>query len=76
MDGAKNVSTPLKSSMILTYEDEPDSSDPTPYRKIMRGLQYLAFTQPDISFAVNKLSQFMHSPTETHRQALKWILQY
>ncbi|PON51233.1 hypothetical protein PanWU01x14_217940, partial [Parasponia andersonii] len=27
-------------------------------------------------YAVNKLSQFMHSPTETHWSAAKWILRY
>ncbi|KAJ9555944.1 hypothetical protein OSB04_010558 [Centaurea solstitialis] len=39
-------------------------------------LQYFAFTCPVISFAVNKLSQFMHQPTQTHWQALKHLLRY
>ncbi|KAJ9560958.1 hypothetical protein OSB04_006118 [Centaurea solstitialis] len=68
MDGAKK--------MTLTALDGTANIDPTPYRKLVGGLQYLAFTRPDISFAVNKLSQFMHSPTETHWQALKQVLRY
>jgi hypothetical protein len=35
-----------------------------------------AVTQPGISFAVNKVSQFMHRLTSLHLQAVKWILRY
>ncbi|KAJ9562298.1 hypothetical protein OSB04_007458 [Centaurea solstitialis] len=76
MDGAKVVQTPLCSSQVLTLEDGTPKVDPTPYRKLVGSLQYLAFTRPDISFAVNKLSQFMHQPTQTHWQALKRLLRY
>lgn len=33
-------------------------------------------TRPDISFAVNRLSQFMHSPSEHHWGAVKRVLRY
>ncbi|KAJ9536314.1 hypothetical protein OSB04_un000523 [Centaurea solstitialis] len=46
MDGAK--------------EDGAPKVDSTPYRKPVGTLQYLTFSRPDISFAVNKVSQFMH----------------
>uniref|UniRef100_A0A2N9F0E1 Reverse transcriptase Ty1/copia-type domain-containing protein n=1 Tax=Fagus sylvatica TaxID=28930 RepID=A0A2N9F0E1_FAGSY len=32
--------------------------------------------QPDLSFAVNQVRQFMHSPTDTHMVAAKRILRY
>ena len=76
MDGAKDVATPLHSSIVLNPMDGSPSIDPTPYRKLVGSLQYLAFTRPDVSFAVNRLAQFMHSPSEIHWQALKRVLRY
>ncbi|KAJ0595371.1 putative RNA-directed DNA polymerase [Helianthus annuus] len=66
MDGAKEVLTPLSVSDSLSSTDSSPPVDPTPYRKLVGTLQYLAFTRPDISFAINKLSQFMHSPKQSH----------
>lgn len=76
MDGAKEVATPLNPSVSLKLQDGSAGVDPTPYRRLVGSLQYLAFTRPDISFVVNKLSQFMHSPSEIHWQSLKRVLRY
>ena len=50
--------------------------DASNYRSVVGSLQYLSFTRPDISFAVNKLAQFMQSPEEAHWNALKRLLRY
>lgn len=50
--------------------------DPTLYRSTVGALQYLCITQPDINYAVNQVSQFMHSPTEAHWSSVKQILRY
>ena len=42
----------------------------------MGGLHYLAVTRPDIQYAVNRVSQSIHAPTEQKFQALKQILRY
>lgn len=59
----------------IYYTTKPISS-PTKYRALVGALQYLFITRPDISFAVNRLSQFMHTPTSLHWTTLKRLLRY
>ncbi|OXA48994.1 Copia protein [Folsomia candida] len=48
-----------------------------PYRQRVGSLIYLAkCTRPDISYAVSRLSQFMHAYDETHWKAAKQVLRY
>lgn len=42
----------------------------------MGALQYLTITRPDISYAVNQVSQFLQAPTGHHYQCVKRILRY
>lgn len=39
-------------------------------------MQYLTITRPDISFVVNKVCQFLQSPTNLHYMAMERILRY
>ncbi|RVX05869.1 Retrovirus-related Pol polyprotein from transposon RE1 [Vitis vinifera] len=50
----------------LKLLDGTTNVDNTEFRRIIGSLQYLSLKRPDISFAVNKLSQFMHKPTTIH----------
>ncbi|GJU31095.1 ribonuclease H-like domain-containing protein [Tanacetum coccineum] len=50
--------------------------DPTLYRSLAGGLQYLTFTRPDLSYAVQQICLYMHVPREPHLAALKRILRY
>lgn len=76
MTNAKPVTTPMASTPKLRLNSGTALADPTKYRRLIGSLQYLQFTRLDISYAVNKLSQFMHMPTEDHWQAAKRILRY
>nr|GEV31206.1 hypothetical protein [Tanacetum cinerariifolium] len=76
MSGAKEVATPLNSTETLSLTDGSPNVDVSSYRSIVGSLQYLAITRPDVSFAINKLSQFMHASTHLHLQALKKVLRY
>ncbi|XP_019157590.1 PREDICTED: uncharacterized protein LOC109154206 [Ipomoea nil] len=46
------------------------------YRRIVGALQYLTITWPDLSYAVNRLCQFMHSPSTDHWAMVKRVLRY
>lgn len=74
MEGAKPCYTPL-SSTKLDHSDQP-LFNPTEYRSIVGGLQYLTWTKPDVSFTVNQVCQFLHAPTFTYMQAAKKILRF
>jgi hypothetical protein len=51
-------------------------SDPTAYRSLAGALQYLTFTRPDITYAVQQICLHMHDPREPHLIALKRLLRY
>nr|GEW25279.1 ribonuclease H-like domain-containing protein [Tanacetum cinerariifolium] len=50
--------------------------DPTLYRSVAGGLQYLIFTRPDLSYAIQQICLYIHDPREPHLAALKRILRY
>lgn len=50
--------------------------DGTQYRQLTGALQYLTFTRPDITYAVQQICLFMHAPREPHFQFLKRVLRY
>jgi histone deacetylase 1/2 len=52
------------------------SEDATMYRNIVGGLKYILHTRPDLSYAVNKVCQFLHAPRSLHWSAVKGILLY
>ena len=78
MKDCKPVPTPLSISEKLSLtEGEPlGYEDSTRYRSIVGALQYVTLTRPDIAFSVNKICQFLHSPTSAHWTAVKRILRY
>lgn len=72
----KPVQTPMASSTMLSLYHGDPILNISEYRSVVGGLQYLALTRPDVSFTVNKVSQFMHQPTIEHWTAVKRILRY
>jgi histone deacetylase 1/2 len=75
MTSCKPVDTPVSPSKVTLLPDH-SFSDPTRFHQIVGALQYLTFTHLDICFAVNRVCQFMHAPTDSHWAAVKRILRY
>ncbi|XP_071717953.1 uncharacterized mitochondrial protein AtMg00810-like [Rutidosis leptorrhynchoides] len=70
------VRTPVDTSAKLSASSRPPVDDPTKYRSLAGALQYLTFTRPDISYAVQQVCLHMHDPREPHLHALRRILRY
>jgi hypothetical protein len=66
MLGAKSVKTPMATSPTLSKFEGESMSNPSLYRSIVGALQYVTITRPDVAFAVNRVSQYMHNPTVLH----------
>jgi hypothetical protein len=76
MHEAKPITSPMASSSVLSAFSGDPMEDPSLYRSTVGSLQYLSLTRPDLSFAVNRVCQFMHRPLKPHWQAVKRILRY
>jgi hypothetical protein len=74
----KTSPTPMSSTdrLSATVGNPLSSEEATEYRSIVGGLQYLTITRPDLSFAVNRVCQYLHAPTDVHWSAVKRILRY
>uniref|UniRef100_A0A6N2MH16 Integrase catalytic domain-containing protein n=1 Tax=Salix viminalis TaxID=40686 RepID=A0A6N2MH16_SALVM len=73
--GLLGVNT-MEPDMTLASTDSDTLKDPTQYRRLIGKLIYLTITRPEITYAVNTLSQFMQEPKLHHLKASRQILQY
>ena len=76
LSGCKPYASPIDSKPQLWSTTSPLYSDPKWYRRLVGKLIYLTLTCPDITFAINVLSQFMHASREVHWEAAIRLLAY
>lgn len=76
MSNCKSSSTPVDTKSKLGAASGTPFTDPYHYRSLAVALQYLTFTRPDISYAVQQICLFMHNPMDVHMHALKRIVHY
>uniref|UniRef100_A0A3Q7HYN2 KIB1-4 beta-propeller domain-containing protein n=1 Tax=Solanum lycopersicum TaxID=4081 RepID=A0A3Q7HYN2_SOLLC len=73
----KSTSQPTPTAVFSsTNGADTPFADITHFRSLIGALQYLAITRPDIQFAVNRVAQCMHQPSEHDYHCLKRILRY
>ena len=72
MEDCKPLPTPCPTKCSGTSVKSTDNSHLS--RRVVGALQYLNFTRPDISYAVNQASRSMHSPQPVDWSRLKHLL--
>lgn len=72
----KPVNSPMDFKSALSIHEGDLLPDASHYMRLIGRLIYLTLSRPDITFAVNKLSQFMSQPSLTHLKAVHHLLHY
>ncbi|KAH9789454.1 retrovirus-related pol polyprotein from transposon RE1 [Citrus sinensis] len=75
MQDCSPINTPMAIRSI-PCSDGNKPVDATEYRGLVGSLQYLTYTRPDITFAVNRVSQHFQAPTKANLKDMKRILHY
>ncbi|XP_019171136.1 PREDICTED: uncharacterized protein LOC109166695 [Ipomoea nil] len=73
---AKPACTPITAGQKLTSTEGTKLDNPEVYRRLIGKLLYLTNTRPDITYAVQQLSQFVDQPRDIHLVAAHRILRY
>jgi hypothetical protein len=74
--GSKPAATPLDPAVKLHNDSGKPYEDISSYRRLIGRLLYLTNTRPNISFAVQQLSQFLHKPIFAHYNAACRVIRY
>ncbi|KAK4394253.1 Retrovirus-related Pol polyprotein from transposon RE2 [Sesamum angolense] len=73
---ARATATPLPLGIKFDNSTGALLSSPDCYRRLICLLLYLGFSRPDISFAVQQLSQFLQHPRVPHWDVAIYLLRY
>lgn len=74
--GSKPALTSLPKGHKFFTDQGEHMSDPNKYRRLTSRLLYLNFTQPDITYAVQRLSQFVGTPCLQYWNVVVHVLCY
>ncbi|KAL0324618.1 UNVERIFIED_CONTAM: Retrovirus-related Pol polyprotein from transposon RE1 [Sesamum calycinum] len=70
------ILTPLPQGVKFSSELGSPLYDPEKYRRLIGRLLYLGFIRPDLSFAVQQLSQFLQHLTDKHWTVALHVVRY
>ncbi|KAH9673199.1 hypothetical protein KPL70_018014 [Citrus sinensis] len=73
MENCTPISTPMAVKEVISPTNR-EPVNPTEYRTLVGSLQYLTFSRPDITHAVNRVCQHFQNPTKADLRAIKRIL--
>ncbi|KAH0682706.1 hypothetical protein KY290_021302 [Solanum tuberosum] len=66
MQDCIGIQPPMSMFETLLVADGSPKTNDKKYRSMLGKLQYLSFTRPDMTYSVDKLSQFNNSPFVLH----------
>jgi hypothetical protein len=72
----KPCMTPVDLQAKLAGDSGPLVENVSQFQSIAGALQYLTFTWPDITYAMQQICLHMHDPREPHLMVMKRILYY
>nr|XP_025688702.1 lysine-rich arabinogalactan protein 18 [Arachis hypogaea] len=73
---ASPMPTPIVFSLHLPSSGSKKFEVPKLYKTVVGSLQYATITRPDLSYAMSKISQFMHYPLVAYWKVAKCVLRY
>ena len=76
LEDSKLVSTPMVPSLKLSKNDESTEVNQTLYRSMIRKLQYVVHSRPDIALAIGIVARFFANTRENHLMVVKRIMRY
>ena len=76
MENSKLVETPMCIRLKLTKDDDSKEVDQTLYKSMIRKLQYVVHTRPNIALTIGIVARFSAKLRENHMMAIKRILRY
>uniref|UniRef100_A0A2N9IBP1 Integrase catalytic domain-containing protein n=1 Tax=Fagus sylvatica TaxID=28930 RepID=A0A2N9IBP1_FAGSY len=76
MTACSPASTPMEENLKLCVHPNQVPANKERYQRLVGRLMYLAHTRPDLAYVLSVVSQFMHSPSEEHMNAVIRILRY
>jgi hypothetical protein len=76
MTTTKSCRTPMQTGLQPSKFSGTALPNPQLYRSIVGALQYATITRPNLTFAMNKVSQFMVEPIDFHWSLIKHIMRY
>ena len=76
LETCKPIGTPMVTRHKSSTKDETPIIEQKKYRSMIRGLQYLTHTRPDIANVVGIIARFQTDPREAHYVAVKRIFRY
>lgn len=76
MLGCKPSTFPIEQNLKLNQGANEPKVDASQYRRLIGRMLYLQATRPDVTYAVNALSQFVADPRQSHMDAANRVLRY